>query len=52
MKAGRVPEADQRWGRLWLSRSILELDRRGPDAADGLFRGCEGVWGRGLDGEQ
>jgi len=34
LSAGRVPEADQRWGRLWLARSSLELDRRGPDAAE------------------
>ncbi|MCO4770872.1 MAG: protein kinase [Deltaproteobacteria bacterium] len=34
LNEGRVPEADQRWGRLWIARSILELDRRGPDASE------------------
>jgi len=34
LELGRVPEADQRWGRLWIARSVLELDRRGTEAAE------------------
>ncbi len=34
LTSGRVPEADQRWGRLWIARAVLELDRRGTDAAE------------------
>lgn len=34
LNAARVPEADQRWGRLWITRSVLELDRRGTAASE------------------